>query len=192
MQAFHVHDIDTAPQASKSLLERSKKEWGFIPKLHGILAESAPTLEAYVTLLALGAQSSFTPAEQQVVYLAVSALHACEYCVAGHTYLGRAAKLDESAIEALRSGSPIPDSKLQALRTFAETVVQLRGWVGDEALAAFLRAGYSRAQALEVVLIIAAKTISNYANHITHTPKEGFMSDPKLSWVAPSDRGRAA
>src|SRR5262245_42752996 len=116
MQAFQVHDIHTAPQASRSLLERSKKEWGFIPTLHGILAESAPTLDAYQTLFALAAKSSLTPAEQQVVYIAVSVLHECEYCVAGHTYLGRAAKLEESAITALRSGSPIPDSKLQTLR----------------------------------------------------------------------------
>jgi AhpD family alkylhydroperoxidase len=192
MHAFQVHDIHTAPQASRSLLERSKREWGFIPTLHGILAESAPTLDAYQTLFALGAKSSFTPAEQQVVYIAVSALHECEYCVAGHTYLARAAKLDESAIAALRSGSPIPDAKLQALRTFAEMVVRQRGWVGDEALAAFLRAGYSRAQVLEVVLIIATKTISNYVNHIARTPKEGFMSDPNLGWVAPRNRGRAA
>ena len=103
MQTFQVHDVDSAPQASKPLLERSKREWGFIPTLHGILAESAPTLEAYQTLFALGAKSSLTPAEQQVVYIAVSAFHECEYCVAGHTYLARAAKLDESAITALRS-----------------------------------------------------------------------------------------
>src|SRR5215470_17906919 len=120
MQTFKVHDIQSAPTASKSLLERSQEEWGFVPTLHGILAESAPTLDAYRTLIALGTTSSFTPAEQQVVYLAVSAIHECEYCVSGHTYLARAAKLSEPAIAALRSSLPIPDAKLQALRGFAE------------------------------------------------------------------------
>jgi AhpD family alkylhydroperoxidase len=65
------------------------------------LAESAPTLNAYQTLFALGQTSSLSPAEQQIVYIAVSAMHGCEYCVAGHTYLGRAAKLEESALQAL-------------------------------------------------------------------------------------------
>jgi uncharacterized peroxidase-related enzyme len=190
MHTFTVHDIQSAPTASKPLLERSQEEWGFVPTLHGVLAESAPTLSAYQTLFALGATSSLTPAEQQVVYLAVSAVHGCEYCVAGHTYLARAAELSEPAIAALRVGSPIPDARLQALRAFAESVVRLRGAVGDDGVATFLRAGYSRAQVLEVVLIIATKTISNYVNHIAHTPKESFMSDPTLSWRAPQSLER--
>jgi len=43
MATFTVHTIETAPTPSKALLEKSEKEWGFIPTLHGILAESAPT-----------------------------------------------------------------------------------------------------------------------------------------------------
>jgi uncharacterized peroxidase-related enzyme len=192
MNTFSVHTVESAPESSKQLLEQSRKEWGFIPTLHGILAESAPTLQAYQQLFALGQKSSFTPAEQQVVYIAVSAINECEYCVAGHTYLGRMAKLDESAIAALRSGTPIPNAKLQALRSFAEAVVSERGFVGEAGLAAFLAAGYTRAHVLEVVLITATKTISNYVNHIANTPKESFMSDPALAWVAPRNRARAA
>ncbi|MGH8430980.1 MAG: carboxymuconolactone decarboxylase family protein [Solimonas sp.] len=185
MAKFTVHTIETAPAPSKALLEKSHKEWGFIPTLHGILAESAPTLDAYQTLFTVAKASSLPPAEQQVAYIAVSALHGCEYCVAGHTYLGRQAKLDESALQALRGGKPIPDAKLQALRTFAEAVVRERGHVGDAAIDAFLAVGFTRAQVLEVVLIVACKTISNYINHIAHTPKESFMSDPALGWTAP-------
>jgi uncharacterized peroxidase-related enzyme len=182
---FTVYGLNNAPAASKALVENSNKEWGFVPTLHGILAESAPALEAYQTLFALGQKTSFTPAEQQVVYLAVSALNECEYCVAGHTYLANMAKLDPAAVAALREGKPIKDVKLQALRSFAEAIVQKRGFIGDAALDAFIAAGYTRRQVLEVVLIIACKTISNYVNHIAHTPKESFMSDPALGWKAP-------
>src|SRR5580704_3271323 len=117
MSAFTVHTMESASAPSKTLLDKSQKEWGFIPTLHGILAESAPTLSAYQTLFALGQTSSLSPAEQQVVYIAVSAMHGCEYCVAGHTYLGRAAKLDDSALQALRDGKPIPAPRLQTLRS---------------------------------------------------------------------------
>jgi alkylhydroperoxidase family enzyme len=34
----------------------------------------------------------------------------------------------------------------------------------------FLAAGYSERQLLEIVLAIAVKTLSNYANHLFHTP----------------------
>jgi uncharacterized peroxidase-related enzyme len=186
--AFTVYGLDNAPAASKALVERSNKEWGFVPTLHGILAESAPALEGYQALFALVQKTSFTPAEQQLVYVTVSAINECEYCVAGHTYLGRMAKLDEAALQALREGKPITDPKLQALRSFAEAVVRERGFVGDAAVDAFIAAGYTRAQVLETVLIVACKTISNYVNHIAHTPKESFMSDPALGWTAPPKR----
>jgi uncharacterized peroxidase-related enzyme len=191
MNSFTVHTPDTAPAAARPLLEATQKEWGFIPTLHAVLAESPAALAGYRQLFALVGKTSFTPAEQQVVFLAVSALHECRYCVAGHTYLGRMIELPEDAIQALREGEPIADARLQALRTFTEQVVQARGAAGDAAVAAFRAAGFTRAQVLEVVLVIACKTMSNYANHLAHTPEEAFMADPVLGWVPPRLREAA-
>lgn len=192
MTKFQVHSIESAPAASKPLLEGVKKAWGFVPQLQGTLAESPVTLEAYDRLFGLVAKSSFTPAEQQVAYLAINVFHECEYCTAGHTWLARNAKLDEAAIQAVRNGTPIADARLQALRTFAETVVRERGFAGDAAVDAFIKAGFTKAQVLEVVTVIATKTISNYVNHLTHTPYESFMSDPAFAWTAPRNRKTAA
>jgi uncharacterized peroxidase-related enzyme len=192
MTKFTVHTEATAPEAAKARLAEVKKAWGFIPTLHGTLAESPIALDAYDTLFGLVAKSSFTPAQQQAAYLAINVLNECEYCTAGHTYLARAAKLDEAAIQALRNRQPIGDARLQALRSFAEDVVRERGFVGDAAVEAFLAAGFTRENVLEVVTIVATKTISNYVNHITHTPKESFMADPSLAWTAPRNRARAA
>jgi AhpD family alkylhydroperoxidase len=192
MTQFTVHTQASAPEAAQARLAEVKKAWGFIPTLHGTLAESPVAREAYDTLFGLVAKSSVTPAEQQAAYLAINVLHECEYCTAGHTYLARAAKLDEGAIQALRNGLPIADARLEALRRFAERVVGERGFVGDAAVDAFLAAGFTRENVLEVVTIVATKTISNYVNHITHTPKEGFMADPSLAWTAPRNRSLAA
>jgi alkylhydroperoxidase family enzyme len=70
-------------------------------------------------------------------------------------------------------------------------VVYERGHAGDAAVDAFLAAGFTRRNVLEVVTIIATKTISNYTNHLTRTPKESFMSDPALKWVAAGNRSGA-
>jgi uncharacterized peroxidase-related enzyme len=192
MTTFTVHNIETAPAASKDKLAAVQKAWGFIPTLHGTLAESPEALEAYDSLFALVSKTSLTPQEQQVAYLAISVMHECEYCTMGHTYLARMVKFDEAAIQALRNGKPIADKKLQALRVFAEAVVRERGFVGDKAVDAFFAAGFTKQNVLEVVTVIATKTISNYVNHITHTPKESFMADPALNWVAPRNRAKAA
>jgi AhpD family alkylhydroperoxidase len=190
--AFTVHTLESAPEAAKAKLAQVEKAWGFLPKLHSMMAESPETLEAYDVLFALVGKTSLTPAEQQVVFIAVSVLHGCEYCTMGHTYLGRMAKLDENAIQALREGKPIPDAKLEALRSFTEIVVRERGFASDSALDAFMRAGYTKKNVLEVVTVIATKTISNYVNHLTHTPKESVMSSSDLAWVSPRNRIQAA
>lgn len=192
MTMFTSYTLETAPEGSKERLAQVKAAWGFVPKLQGNLAESPLALEAYDTLFGLvAAKAALSPIEQQVAYQAINVFHECEYCTAGHTYLSRAVKMDETAIAALRNATPIPDARLEALRVFAEAVVRERGFVGDAAVDAFLAAGFSKANVLEVVTIAATKTISNYTNHITHTEKEDFMADPALAWTAPRNR-RAA
>ena len=56
-------------------------------------------------------------------------------------------------------------------------------------MAAFLGAGFTKRNVLEVVLVVATKTISNYVNHIAHTPNDAFMAD--TAWTAPSRRSAA-
>jgi len=187
MTSFTVHALDTAPQASVPLLENSLKAWGFIPTLHGTLAEAPIALDAYTSMYtAITSRGTLNPQEQQVAFQAVNVLHGCEYCTAGHTYLSRAVEVPEDVIAALREGRPIVGyPRYEALRRFVEAVVQRRGAAGDAAVTAFLAAGFTRAQVLEVVVIVACKTVSNYTNHLTHTPLEGFMDDPALKWVAP-------
>ena len=193
MTKFTSYTVDNAPVASRARLAEVEKAWGFLPKLHGNLAESALALEAYDTLFGMiSAKATLTPVEVQVAYQAINVFHECEYCTAGHTYLSRMVKMDENTIAALRDGTPIPGNRLQALRVFVEGVVRERGRVGDTAVEAFLAAGFTNANVLEVVAIAATKTISNYTNHITKTEKEAFMADPALGWTAPRNRAIAA
>lgn len=192
MTSFTIYDETTAPEGSRTRLGEVKRAWGFLPKLHGILAESPVALAAYDDLFGLVGQSTLSPVEQQVAYQAINVFHGCEYCTAGHSFLSRKAGMAEDALQALRNGTPIADPRLQALRVFAEAVVRERGFAGDAAVDAFIAAGFTRANVLEVVTIVATKTISNYTNHLTHTPKEDFMADPSLNWVAPRNRAQAA
>jgi alkylhydroperoxidase family enzyme len=192
MTQFEIYTPDNAPSGSKEILGATKTAWGFVPTLHGTLAQSPVALAAYDSLFGLVAKSTLNAIEQQVVFQTINVFHECEYCTAGHTYLSRSVGMPESVIEALRNNTTIPDTRLQALSTFTKLVVVQRGLVGDAAVDAFIAAGFTRENVLEVVTVIATKTISNYTNHLTHTPKEAFMADPSLGWVAPRNRLKAA
>lgn len=192
MTNFSIHTPDTAPAGSKDRLAAVKNAWGFIPKLQGTLAESPVALKGYDDLFNLiAAEGTLTAAEAQVVYQAINVYHGCEYCTAGHTFLSRQAGVPEDVIQAIRNEDVIADARLEALRRFAEKVAETRGFAGDDAVDAFIAAGYTKAQVLEVVTIIATKVISNYTNHLTHTPLEDFMADPALRWEDPKGRTAA-
>jgi alkylhydroperoxidase family enzyme len=54
-------------------------------------------------------------------------------------------------------------------------VLDTAGDVGDDALRAFLAAGYTRQNALEVVLGIGTYTMSTPANRLTGAPLDGQL-----------------
>ena len=149
--------------------------------------ETAP--EATDRLFNLVGQTSLSPVELQVSFLTVSVFQGCAYCTVGHTYLARQADVPEPVVQALRESQVIEQPRLQALRLFTEAILRERGFAGDAAIEAFLAAGFTRAQVLEVVTIIAMKTLSNYVNNLTHTPRDPFMADATLAWDAPRHRG---
>ena len=190
MTDFRRHTAESAPAPAGEALAGIQKAWGFVPNLHATLAEAPTVLQGYDTLFNLAGKGTLSPGEQQVVFVTVSRIHECEYCVSGHSMLAGMAKLDAATIEALREGGTIADARLEALAGFTAAVVVKRGHVGDAAVDAFIVAGFTRAQVLEVVLIVATKVISNYVNHLTHTPLDAFMA--KTAWVAPSRRAQAA
>lgn len=190
MTKFTLHTIDSAPEGSKAALAAVAAAWKFIPNLHRGLAESPETLTAYDTLFGLFARSSLTAAEQQVVYLSAIYVNECEYCMAGHSVLAKMAQLSDQAVQAIRDNQPIVDARLEALRRFTQAMVRQRGMVGDQAIDTFLEAGFTKRNVLEVILAIATKVISNYTNHVAHTPNDDFMKE--TAWTAPSLRAAAA
>ncbi|MGF6781386.1 carboxymuconolactone decarboxylase family protein [Paraburkholderia sp. GAS334] len=84
--------------------------------------------------------------------------------------------MDPAIIAALREGTPLPDSKLEALHRFTTIVVRERGFASDTDVAGFLASGYTRRNVLEVILGVATKVMSNYTNHIVHTKYDPFMA----------------
>ena len=171
MTKFTVHTAETAPDASRPLLEGIKRSFGFVPNLFGVFAESPAALRGGLAILEAFSASSLSGAEQQLVMLAVSEANDCTYCVAAHSTLAkRMAKVDPALIDAVRRRVPLADARLDALVTFARRVVEQRGVIDDAEVARFLQAGFTRAQVIEVLLGVGMKTFNNYVDHIAHTP----------------------
>lgn len=89
---------------------------------------------------------------------------------------------DAALLEALRTQSPLSDPRLEALRGFTLRVIETKGDVGDGALADFLGAGFSKEQALDVVLGVGTYTLSTYANRLTRAPLDAPLAG--FAWHA--------
>lgn len=167
-----AHSIDSAPSGARALLEQAKSQMGFVPNLYARMANSPGVLETYLHGYALFRQASgFTAAEQEVVFLSISVENGCEYCVAAHSLVADVmSKVPVEVTNAIRNGDPVPDARLATLSGFVRTMVSKRGLPGSNDIEAFLSAGYTERQVLEVILAIALKTLSNYTNHNFHTP----------------------
>jgi len=170
MKKIKIHSIDTAPEASKPILEASVKSFGMLPGLHGALAESPKALEAYKTLHQLFSESSFNAEELTVVWQTINVEHECHYCVPAHTGIAHMMKVDPALTEALRNQQPMTTDKLQVLHDTTLEIVRNRGHLSDTQAEAFYNAGYSNQQLIEIVLGLAQKVMSNYTNHLANTP----------------------
>lgn len=163
-------DTDADPAVAE-ILARVKQQAGRIPNLYARMANVPGLLGTYLHgQKALQAGSGWSPAELQTVLLTISRLNGCTYCVAAHSTLADMAKVPDEITEALREGKPLPDARLQALAVFTTAMLKRRGLPTGAQIDAFLAAGFAETDILEVVLAIAMKTISNYTNHLFHTP----------------------
>lgn len=181
MTDFTRHDLDTAPDASRALLEHSQKAFGRIPGLHAVMAEAPAMLDSYKHLHRLFAErTSFDKDELTVVWQSINVEHACHYCVPAHTGIAKMMKVDDAITNALRDETALPNARLEALRAFTLQVVRDRGAVDEAAVQAFLDAGFTRRHILEVILGVAQKVMSNYTNHLADTPVDAPMQ--KFAW----------
>lgn len=176
MVEFTVLDESSAPEEAKPALARARTQLGLIPNFYGVLTESPQAFAAYQAISEQFQNSSLPNAAKQIVWLTASRQNGCTYCVAAHSAMAVAARVDDSVITAIRQDKPIDDAALEAVRRFTVQVVDSRGWVDDEDVQAFLDAGFTRRHILDVLTGVAQKTLSNYTNHLAHTPLDGALA----------------
>jgi AhpD family alkylhydroperoxidase len=176
MSLYEVHTVETTPEASQPLLRNLESAMGMIPNLAAAMSESPELLKGFLTIREIFYGGSFTPGEVQVLALTNAFENGCSYCMAFHS--GRALKegVSKESVEALRAGRSPHEPTLGALSELSRALVKHRGHVSRADLQRFLAAGFSKGQALEVVLGVAVSILPNFAHHITQCPLDEAFS----------------
>jgi len=178
---FVDHTIETAPEAARRTLAATEKRFGYLPAAVARLAEAPLLLDGFLKLSAMFETTSLDPLARETLIMTMATRNGCHICVAMHTAKLQQLDAPPALIQALRDDKPLPDERLQAVRDFTHTVVDTAGEVPDDALTAFLTAGFTRQQALEVVLGIGTYTMSTLANRLTRAPLDEPMA--RFAWA---------
>lgn len=183
MTSFPIHTIDTAPEESRETLRNVRETLGMIPNLAAAMAESPTLLRSFFAVRDLYDQGTMSPLDIQVLSLTNAFEHGCEWCMAFHSAGALKAGLSKEDLARLRAGHAPQDSRLRALSDQSRTMVRNRGQVNEQSLQAFYAAGFTRAQALEVVLGAGFSVMANFSGHLVHAPL-GAAFEPH-AWTRP-------
>ena len=168
MSRLPIPDFDTAPDASKPILEAVHKQLGVVPNMFRLIAASPAALEGFAGNNAALAKTLDVKTRERIA-LAVAQVNGCDYCLSAHTYLGlNLAKLTPEEVARNRRGQS-GDAKADIAVRFAAKVVRERGQVSDSDIAELREAGYADGQIVEIVAVAAENVFTNLLNNVART-----------------------
>ncbi|GLU31178.1 carboxymuconolactone decarboxylase family protein [Trinickia caryophylli] len=148
-----------------------RKAVGKVPNTYAVIGtQSHDALGAALAFDAAVGRGTLAKADIEIVKLVVSEFSGCDYCIAVHTFVGKANGLAGEAMKAARAGASTGDAKRDALVAYVRALVGTRGTVPAETVEAVRRAGYTDRQLIEINLAIASITFTNLVNRVNDTP----------------------
>lgn len=168
MARITIPTRDDAPAASKPTLDAVHAQLGRVPNFFRVAATSPAVLSAHSAMnQALGKVLDLRLRER--IALTVAGVNGCEYCDAAHSFTGENfAKLTPQEIALARDGRSA-EAKADAALHFARKVAESRGKVSDNDIAAVRAAGFSEAEMVEIVAVVAANFFTNLINNVVQT-----------------------
>ncbi len=165
-----IQPIDPAKAQGKAkeYLDGIQAKLGGTPNIFKTFANSPAVGEFYANGSAALAKSTLSAGVREQLALTVAGANSCDYCASAHTAIGKKAGVaDDELPAALKAQSK--DKKTQVALAFAKKVVDTKANVNDADVKALTDAGYTDAEVLEIIAIIAFNIFTNYFNHIVGT-----------------------
>lgn len=177
MTGFQIHTIASAPEASQPVLRSLQQAFGFVPNIAGAMAASPMLINSFIGVFQNVHSGAFTEAQIQTLLLTNAVTNACAWAVAFHSFLALKEGLAPADVQAMRDGRPPADPAHAALSALAKRLIDTRGHADEGDLAAFRAAGFSNEQVLDVIAVVAASTITNYAGSVAAPPLEAAFQE---------------
>ena len=161
---------EQVPADSKSILDAFTKNIGFTPNMMATFSQSPIAFNAWATLRG-SLSKSLDLKTRESISLVVSEVNGCNYCLGVHSHGAELAKMPADEIILARKGHA-SDPKRDAAIQFAHKVIETRGKVSDADLKAVRDAGYTDANVMEIVALVAMYSLTNFFNNVFDPEKD--------------------
>ena len=176
MAQFTVPARDAVSPANQETFDALKGQLGFVPNLYATFALSETALPTYLAFQ--NAKSSISGKSREVVNLVVSQVNNANIACR-HTAIGKMVGFTDAQILELRRGRASFDARLDALAKFVKATAERRGRADPATVDAFLAAGWTQGNLVDVIVAIGDKIVSNYLHSTTRIPVD-FPAAPAL------------
>jgi len=169
MLPFTVPTYDQVADEAKPIFQEFQKGGGKIPNIYATIGYSANALSSYLQYSRQQAKGTFHARDREAVFLIVSQINGCEYCLAAHTQSAIRAGWKEEDTLALRAGA-YPEKKWQVCYGIIRSALENKGEVSDALLNDFFALGYKEAALIDLFVLINVMSFTNYIYRLTGIP----------------------
>lgn len=167
---------DVAPEA-QTTFDNLSRAAGKVSNLYATIGYSANALNSYMAYVQAQAKGSFHAKEREAIFLIVSELNGCEYCLAAHTGSAIRFGWTEEETLLLRSGN-LPDVRWQVIYKVIKAVIDNKGQVSDDMLKAFFDLGYHEKELMDLMVLINLMSFTNYTYRLIKVPIDFPLAKP--------------
>jgi AhpD family alkylhydroperoxidase len=169
MLPFTVPSYEQVSDETKAIFDQLQHAGGKIPNLYATIGYSGNALNTYMQYVHGQAKNTFHARDREAIYLIVSQINGCEYCLAAHTQSAIKAGWKEEDTLLVRAGTH-PDKKWQVIYGIVRSAIEGKGAVNDDLLNEFFALNYKEAALIDLFVLINVMSFTNYIYRLTKIP----------------------
>jgi uncharacterized peroxidase-related enzyme len=181
MNRLKLHDVTSAPEGSKPLLEGVEKKFGRVPNFFGLMANSPGVLKGYLDLQTDLGTTGLPAKLRELIAVYAAAWNECDYCFAAHVAAAKKFHYTDEDLERMLRGD-LDDPKLGAALDFVRALLEKHGGVTKDEIASVRAAGYDDGEIAALIATTAAQFYSNFLNRAMQT--EVDFPKPAIAAIA--------
>ncbi len=177
MKQISVPTYDQVDDTAKGVFDYFKKVAGKMPNLYATIGHSSNALSSYTGFIQAQAKGTFHAKEREAIYLIVSEINGCAYCLASHTASAKKNGWTEEETLLLRAGQ-LADRKWQVIYNITKSILDNKGAASGDLLNDFFSVGYTETGVMDLMALIMGMTFTNYVYRLTQIPIDFPLARP--------------